>query len=1770
VAPPPLSLLTALELMQLQQVQANQIQDPPVEEGSTWASWLNETCMQPWMGKKGRERVQFRRAEQKCIKQAGPVRGSLGQYRQKGPYPRRLRAVKGKSLVQGLQTVLIMLAVSAAVVGSSAISLATPTLPAAPAVFMLRQHVASGDKQIPQPETGRRWDRSVIMEAPDGVSTRVPDSRFRPDPEHKWILGMHPGQTEAELARFQAMLVANKEAFAQSVEGMPGYSGTEGPQAIVFSTDEAIFSPARKLSPIEKAVQDQKCGELLRAGFIEECPPGRHKYAACPVMPVKKDAEGNLTERRFTVDFRGGNKVTVPDLYRMPTPDDIFSKIGDSPYLSCFDLRQSFHQIPVEEADRDKLSFHWGPKLFRYCVVPMGARNSTAKLQRVIDTELRKAGLTHCAAAYVDDIIVWSSSAAEHHEHVEGILKMLLSCGLRAHPQKSLLCADVMEFIGVNVGPFGLSPCEAKVAAVRALPHPTCVKELQAVLGFLNWYRGWVPSFSTLAKPMTQLLVLGEPWVWGPAQRQAFDAIRDEMCTEGRALKRLNPFKHMTVYTDWSAKGIGAVLAQEDDDGREYMVACISRSLNVHEKLYASYKGEMLGMVWAIKSLRPWLHGASFTLVTDHKPLLWLMSSSHLTGQYARWALALQEFDFDVIHRAGVDHTNVDVLSRMPLPTDADYTGARLDDEGQPGPRPPKVSFPDGDAPPPGSLPWEPPMTAAAKKGKKAAKSARVLVTMQRALEEPKRLMESTTGAELGAEGPGDYRDAYSHARLLQDVVSGSFISKARARGIILYEPFGGMCSGLEMCLDAGIPIKRYVYSDTAEAAQKVAKFRVQQLHYRHPELLPRSATAGMWDLGHDVTQVTGEALEAVVRSHPDSRWLVIGGFECQDMSSAGQGRGLYGRRSGTFQHLLRILQGLHQQLPRDHLGYVVENTAAQHNWKHEEIRKKDFPYICTELGMPVCMDAAQHGSYAHRLRNFWTNLADTSVMREQAAQVVRNPQRMVQDILREGVTAQTSTHTDSRPMYRCNRAGHEMRAFPTLMSKIGSYAFRDGNVGMVRDSSIEGGYRELDIEERERVLGYAVGSTAAPGVTTAERHVITGGCMDNYCMRAFWGICEASAGIAGIPQAPAAHHPLVLALSTMVQREESPVEACKRLAEAAEITERGVGDIWYDTPVLDTLFGGHLPPNLSSKEAYRVSRRAKGFAIMKGGGPATQLPQLVRRMGDGTTRVVPRPENRTAVVVQTHEQAGHFGQRRTRHLVGLSFWWVGMRNTVQEVVRACQSCDRVKAAFKQPSLVLHPLAIEGLFYRWGVDLCGPFDRTGRGNEMVMVCVEHYSKWVELIPIPDKCASTCATAFRHAVLGRFGACAEVVTDQGKEWLGEFASLMSDSLIDHRTTSASRPQSNGLAERGVQTIKNSLRTAVQASQKLGVWDDELPYIQLGYNSAAQAAGGISPMQLLYGRSPTLPPATRERLERPLMFEGGGQEVQKAFADRVAAIKQAGIMVGENLRIAQHRDTLRYAVLRSGEYMPRLRKFDVGDFVYVRHNDASRRNLDTYTQPDVRRVEKIGLEGTLSVRSSDGALSSIHSSNAAPCHTPAGLWSYDARGERPSKQLACVGCQRADAEDRMLLCDSCGVGWHMHCLQTPLTEIPEGDWQCASCVRKGTRVHSGDVVWASKAQTDAARRLQHTQEGLTGRYYKADYPAVGKKGRPAPVGQMVTWWGIVQYRGPAKDMQASHSMMVVWENGQHETMTYKAVQKGLQSKKTVWPEGKPKPDLPGIGV
>ena len=638
----------------------------------------------------------------------------------------------------------------------------------------------------------------------------------------------------------------------------------------------------------------------------------------------------------------------------------------------------------------------------------------------------------------------------------------------------------------------------------------------------------------------------------------------------------------------------------------------------------------------------------------------------------------------------------------------------------------------------------------------------------------------------------------------------------------------------------------------------------------------------------------------------------------------------------------------------------------------------------------------------------------------------------------------------------------------------------------------------------REVALGYPAGSTGAPGISDAVRHEITGRAMDAYCMQFLLAVCSAlaqagfgptqpilrvcppvdqslrctnlgggtslrppltttSSPVAGLSQVAAAD----VIGPVMEQMDSSPMPvlmtyACVAVAGQGE----GAGDdIWEDHDTLKYLQEGILPEDRGTRR--RVAKRAAQYRWVGG--------ELKKVLFNGTLRVVPPPDQRQALIKATHEQCGHFGRKRTTYLLCTSFWWKGVAEDVGTFVRNCEACDRVKATFNAKHPQLHPLPIQGLMYRWGVDLLGELHKTRSGNVYIMVMIEHFSKWVELAALPAKESYYTAAAFLDKVISRFGAPAEVVTDRGTEFEGAFEDMLQKCMIDHRTTSASHPQADGLAERAVQTLKRALRKLSVEKGHLDDWDLDMHWIAMGYRCSVQEATGFSPYALVYGVTPVIPPAIRERVNPPLSFSNV-EAAAEALRQRGQSMKRACATAAHNLTIAQHRDTLRYAKVRSGGYNPKLFRFVVGDYVYLRQaNDKY--TLDAKAQPAILRVRKVNHDGTLVLQGKCGRTTTVQSSACAPCHLQVIDGRVDHTRARPSAHMPCEVCGMPDQDRVLLLCDGCGKGWHTFCLQPPLSEVPVGAFFCPVCVGRATGT-------AQEPQGAAKNSLEAVHEVVTG--------------------------------------------------------------------------------------
>jgi len=263
------------------------------------------------------------------------------------------------------------------------------------------------------------------------------------------------------------------------------------------------------------------------------------------------------------------------------------------------------------------------------------------------------------AFAYLDDIIVIGATEDQHLANLGEVFRRLRRANLKVNPKKCAFFRRRLVYLGHVISAEGVQTDPEKVTAITNLNSPTCLKELRQWLGMTSWYRRFVPNFATMVQEEERPEV-------GMGSRATERAKRGEKKVNHRpVLGCPDHDKTFVLQTDASDVGLGAVLSQ-DIEGQERVIAYARRRLTTTEGNYTTTEKECLAIIWAIRKMRCYLEGYRFEVVTDHLALKWLNSIESLSGRVARWALELQQFQFDVRYRRGKLNVVADALSRQP------------------------------------------------------------------------------------------------------------------------------------------------------------------------------------------------------------------------------------------------------------------------------------------------------------------------------------------------------------------------------------------------------------------------------------------------------------------------------------------------------------------------------------------------------------------------------------------------------------------------------------------------------------------------------------------------------------------------------------------------------------------------------------------------------------------------------------------------------------------------------------------------------------------------------------------------------------------------------------------------------------------------------------------------------------------------------------------------------------------------------------------------
>lgn len=425
-----------------------------------------------------------------------------------------------------------------------------------------------------------------------------------------------------------------------------------GSQLPVAQRSERV--PIQWVKPIEDEIKKNLDLGIIRKSSSPWC---------SRIVPISKP-DGTL---RMCIDYRPLNQITVKDKYPIPRIDEIIDAMSGSKIFSTLDATSGYYQIEMNEEDKKKTAFAFKGGLYEFNRMPFGLCNAPATFQRAMDSILEEER-GRFVIPYLDDIIIFSKSMEEHKIHVDVVMKKLKNAGICLNKKKCKFFQEEIKILGTIITEGIIKPDPEKIETIVKYPMPTTIREVRSFLGTANYCSEFIPRYTEMMKPIFDLLKnetknSQKSVSFNEEARAAFIYIKEKIADN---LQRTAPDfdKEFILITDASDIGIGAILLQKDQNGKECMIAAFSKNLDKAQKNYSVTDKELLGIVKGIEHFRHYLLGKEFLLRTDHKALAYLWDTKNQNSRVQRSALKLQEYTFKVEYIKGEDNI-ADGVSRI-------------------------------------------------------------------------------------------------------------------------------------------------------------------------------------------------------------------------------------------------------------------------------------------------------------------------------------------------------------------------------------------------------------------------------------------------------------------------------------------------------------------------------------------------------------------------------------------------------------------------------------------------------------------------------------------------------------------------------------------------------------------------------------------------------------------------------------------------------------------------------------------------------------------------------------------------------------------------------------------------------------------------------------------------------------------------------------------------------------------------------------------------
>ncbi|GFX34356.1 transposon Tf2-6 polyprotein [Trichonephila clavipes] len=356
----------------------------------------------------------------------------------------------------------------------------------------------------------------------------------------------------------------------------------------------------------------------------------------------------------------------IKDKFPLPLIEEVLDKLENSKVYTSLDLKNGLFHVPMDPNSTKYISFVTHEGQYEFLRVPFGLSNSPSVFQRFIYTVFRKLIRGNILIVYMDDLLIPSQNEAEGLNKLRLVLQTAADFGLELNLKKCNFLQRKIEFLGYIIENGTIKPSPSKTQAVQNFPQPQTPRQLQSFIGLTSYFRKFIPNYARIARPLSDLLRDNVKFKFGPTEIASFQELKN-ILSENPVLHVFQQGYPLELHTDASSLCFGAVLLQKSDDGLFHPIHYFSHKTTVQQEKYSSYELEVLAIIEALKKFRSYLLGTKFKIITDCDAFQKTMHKKDLPTKIARWALMLEEFDYEVCHRPGRQMKHVDALSRYPI-----------------------------------------------------------------------------------------------------------------------------------------------------------------------------------------------------------------------------------------------------------------------------------------------------------------------------------------------------------------------------------------------------------------------------------------------------------------------------------------------------------------------------------------------------------------------------------------------------------------------------------------------------------------------------------------------------------------------------------------------------------------------------------------------------------------------------------------------------------------------------------------------------------------------------------------------------------------------------------------------------------------------------------------------------------------------------------------------------------------------------------------------